>query len=67
MASVILKRLPNSGIQTQYSAEFSRMGKGLKRRPQFTSQQMECLEPGQRGYFPRGTDTDTPGYVKKQK
>lgn len=56
MASFTLKRVPGVGIQNKYVPNFSTKGEALPRRPQFNSMELLETRPGQRGWFPTGTD-----------
>lgn len=59
------------GIQTQFQidpqrAMGSRLSKGLPKYPQTTGTEQLEVRPGQRGYFPVGVDTRTPGYYQDE-
>lgn len=68
MASTIFKKIRNTLTRSRlYSVEFSREGRGLKQHKQTTAEQQMELSKGRRGFFPKGTDTDTPGFHSSTK
>ena len=62
MASVLIRPTTGMGGDPTYRATFSRMGRGLVRRPQMSSQEMTTPRLGPPAVFPTGTDTRTPGF-----
>jgi hypothetical protein len=61
MAQVKFTPEPNVGDTKKYSLEFDREGLDLPRYPQTTAEEQMTLRKGQRGLFPVGLDTRTPG------
>lgn len=66
--AVTLKKLANSGIQTVFAVTHMGRPGNFPKRPQQMGADMAPCEPpeGQRGWFPVGVDTKTPGYVRKK-
>jgi len=63
MGRVRFTPLPNRGDQKRYQATFRRSSEGLPKHPQTTLAEQVQPRPGERGVIPRGTDTDTPGWI----